>query len=167
MAKRGRPSRAELALSDVPVVDVGRRMPPPPPAELTDAQAQVWRDAVSSMPANWLTRGSYPILIEYCRHVCRARLLEAEVAHFDREWIAAPGGIERLDRLLAMAEREGRAALQCARALRLTPQSRMEPKTAGRAVARCRRTRRRGPARRSRELRREEFFSTRPENVDI
>lgn len=134
MAKRGRLSRAELAISDVPVVDVSRRMPAPPPAELTDAQAQVWRDAVSSMPGDWLTRGAYEILIEYCRHVCRARLIEAEVAHFDREWVAADGGLERLNQLLAMAERETKALTACARALRLTPQSRMEPRTAARAV---------------------------------
>jgi hypothetical protein len=37
-----------------------------------------------------------------------------------------------LDKLLAMAERETRAATACARALRLTPQSIMHPRTAGR-----------------------------------
>ena len=115
MKKPGRPSRAELAISDVPIVDVSRRMPAPPPAELTDAQAQVWRDAVSSMPGDWLQRGAYGVLVEYTRHVCRARLLEGEIARFDQEWLDAPGGLERLDRLLAMAEREGRAALAAAR----------------------------------------------------
>ena len=111
MAKRGRKSAAELALTDIPVVDVSRRMPPSPPSELTEAQAQVWRD------------------------VCRSRLLEVQIAHFEQEWIAATGGLERLDRLLAMAEREGKAAIACARALRLTPQAQMHPKVAGRRLA--------------------------------
>src|SRR5262245_21416657 len=107
-------------------------MPAPPPPELTDAQAAVWRDAVSSMPGNWLQRGAYGILIEYTRHVCRARLLEGQVARFEEEWLKEDGGLERFDKLLAMAEREGKAALACARALRLTPQAQMHPRTAGR-----------------------------------
>jgi hypothetical protein len=130
--KRGRKSRNELELADTLLVDVIRRMPAPPPPELTDAQAQVWRDAVSSMPGNWLQRGAYGILIEYTRHVCRGRLLEGQVARFEEEWLKEDGGLERFDKLLAMAEREGKAALACARALRLTPQAQMHPRTAGR-----------------------------------
>ncbi len=135
MAKRGRKSAADLALIDMPVVDVSRRMPPSPPSELTEAQAQVWRDAVSCMPGDWLRRGAHAVLIEYCRHVCRSRLLEVQIAHFQQEWIAADGGLERLDRLLAMAERESKAAIACARALRRTPQAQMHPRVAGRRLA--------------------------------
>ena len=133
MAKRGRKSAAELALTDTVIVDVSRRMPAAPPSELTDAQAQVWRDVASVTP--WLARGAHGILIEYCRHICRARLLEVQIAHFQQEWIAADGGLERLDRLLAMAERESKAAIACARALRLTPQAQMHPRSAGRRLA--------------------------------
>ena len=137
MAKPGRPSRAQLALTGVTVVDGSRRMPAPPPAELSDPQAAVWRDAVSSMPGDWLQRGSYPILVEYCRRVCRSRLLEGEISRFDQEWVnSAPGGLERLDKLLAAADRESRAVTALARSLRLTPQSRLEPRTAARAVGR-------------------------------
>ena len=82
MRQRGRKSGAGLAV----VVDVGRQMPAKPPAELTDAQAAVWRDVVGSMRSDWLVRGAFPVLIQYCRHVCRARLLEAQIAHFETEW---------------------------------------------------------------------------------
>ena len=116
------------------VVDVGRKMPAKPPPELTDAQAQVWRDVVSSMSADWLIRGAFPVLIEYTRHVCRARLLEAQIAHFETEWAGIPGGMERLDKLLAMADRETKAAVSCARSLRLTPQSQMDRRAADRRV---------------------------------
>ena len=132
--KRGRQSRAEYELTDVVVVDVADPMPPPPPPELSDAQSAVWRDAVASMPGAWLQRGAHAILIEYTRHVCRARLLEQEIAHFEQAWIAAPGGLERLDRLLAAGDRETKAAIACARALRLTPQAQMHPRTAGRLI---------------------------------
>ena len=54
-----------------------------------------------------MQRGAYGILIEYTRHVCRARLLEGQVARLKED-----GGLERFDKLLAMAEREGKAALR-------------------------------------------------------
>ena len=127
--KRGRKSTAEITSV---VIDASRRPPARPPAELTDAQAAVWRDAAGCMPGGWLARGAYPILIEYCRHVCRARLMEARIAEFEPEWTKVEGGLERLDKLLAIAERETRAVAACARALRLTPQAQMHPRTAGR-----------------------------------
>src|SRR5262245_57559759 len=80
-------------------------MPAPPPPELTDAQAAVWRDAVSSMPGNWLQRGAYGILIEYTRHVCRARLLEGQVAR-------GMAQERRRSRTLRQASRHGRAGGQ-------------------------------------------------------
>ena len=44
------------------------------------------------------------------------------------------GGLERFDRLLAMADRETKAVVATARALRLTPQAIVHPRTAGRRV---------------------------------
>jgi hypothetical protein len=129
--KRGKKSMAELTTL---TVDVRRQMPPRPPTELTDAQAAVWRDVVGSLPGNWLTRSAYPVLIEFCRHVCRARLLEQQIAQFEIEWTGVEGGLERLDRMMAMAARETATMNACARALRLNPQQRTDPKTAGRQI---------------------------------
>ena len=128
--KRGRKTTGDLQV----LVGGGTRMPPPPPAELTDAQAAVWRDVVSSLPGDWLDRGCHPILVEYCRHTCRARLLERQIRQFEVEWVGVEGGLERLEKLLAMSERELRGVLACARALRLTPQAKMHPRTAGRRL---------------------------------
>ena len=111
---------------------VPERSPARPPSELTDAQADVWRDVTSSMRPDWLIRGAYRILIEYCRHVCRARLLEAQIAHFEAEWTGIPGGVERLDKLLAMADRETKAVVSCARALRLTAHAQLDRRAADR-----------------------------------
>jgi len=127
--KRGRKSAAELVL-----VPTAEQRIAPAPAELSDAQAQVWRDVVASMPENWLHRAAYPILIAYCRHVGRARLLESLVGQFQPEWARVEGGVERLNKLLAAAERETKAVVACARALRLTPQSTIQPRTAGRLL---------------------------------
>jgi hypothetical protein len=110
-------------------------MPAQAPSELTDGQADVWRRVVGSMPGDFMTKAAHPILIEYCRHVCRARLLEQQIAAFEVEWTRVDGGLERLDRMLSMAERETRAITACARALRLTPQSQIYAAKAGRRIA--------------------------------
>jgi hypothetical protein len=89
MRQRGRRSSAETSTL---IVDTSRQTPPAPPSELTDAQAQVWRDVVGSLPGNWLTRAAHPILIAYCRHACRSRLLEIQIAQFELEWTRAEGG---------------------------------------------------------------------------
>jgi len=133
-AGRGEAGMAEAGRLVATMPAVPERSPARPPSELTDAQADVWRDVTSSMRPDWLIRGAYRILIEYCRHVCRARLLEAQIAHFETEWMGVEGGLERFDKMLSMAERESRAALACARSLRLTPQAQMHPLAAGRRV---------------------------------
>lgn len=127
MKQRGRKSDAALASFNKPESSV---MQPPP--ELSDAQAQVWRDVIASLPPDWIHRGNGPILVAYCRHVCRARLLEAQIEQFEVEWTKVKGGLERLKKLLEMAGTETRSALSCARALRLTPSTLMRPETAAR-----------------------------------
>ena len=128
--KRGRPSSGDLT------VIVSRPMPPPPapPPELTDAQATVWRDAVGGLPADWLERGAYPLLVEYTRRVCRLRLLEMQIRQFEQDWIRIDGGLERFDALLSMADRECKSIISLARSLRLTPQSVIRPVAAGRKL---------------------------------
>jgi hypothetical protein len=131
MGTRGPKSAAELSVASVEP----RRASTDPPSELSDAQAAVWRDAIRSMRGERLTRGAYPILIEYCRHVCRSRMLEGLISGFRLEVLKRDETgtvLPQLDKLLAMAERETRAATACARALRLTPQSIMHARTAGR-----------------------------------
>jgi DNA-binding HxlR family transcriptional regulator len=96
MGRRGPPSGAEQTL----VVHIGKPPPPEPPAELSEAQAAIWRETLTSIPADWIERGGLPVLAEYCRRVVRSRLLESEISRFQPEWLRADGGVERLDRLL-------------------------------------------------------------------
>ena len=130
MAKRGRVSAAELSV----IVDLSKRPPPPPPSELSPTQAETWRDTMGSVPADYISKAAFPVLIELCRHVDRGRMLEGLIADFRAEWVAADGGVEQLDKLLQAAEREGRAIVACSRSLRLTPQS-VHPTTAARRLA--------------------------------
>lgn len=130
----GRASAAATEAAELnTALGLWQKMPAKAPAELTDAQAAVWRDVVGAMPGGFMTPAAKPLLIEYCRHVCRARLLEAAVAGFDISWAKVEGGLERFEKILAMADRETKAIINLARQLRISPHSLIDPKTAGRA----------------------------------
>src|SRR3954470_8039061 len=117
MRQRGRKSSAEMSIQ--PGLSVIETRRSPPPRELTEAEATVWRETVGCVPAGWFTRATFPLLKAYCRHTARAEMLAELVNSFRPEWIAEEGGMQRLDKLLAMAERESRALTACARSMRL------------------------------------------------
>ena len=126
MAQRGRRSGASLAI--VTPLDTRR---PAPPADLTEAQAAMWRDTVSSVPHDWFGRECFPILAGYCRHVVRARRLDEEI----EKRTASVDDPTLIEKLYAMAEREARTVLVHARALRITTQAKFDSRTAGRKAA--------------------------------
>ena len=126
MAQRGRKSAASLA-----VIRQITDHRPPPPDELTEAQAVEWRRIVGRMPGDWFPAETHPLLVGLCRHIVMARELAGMLDGFRAEWCAEDGGLERLDRLAKMQDREHRAMSSLATKLRLTNQSRY---TAGRAV---------------------------------
>ncbi len=77
MGSRGRKSAAELGV----IQGIPER--PKPPDELTSAQAEEWRAVVARMPVNWFPREIWPLLTQYCRHICNARHIARliEAAH--------------------------------------------------------------------------------------
>jgi hypothetical protein len=128
MGVRGRKSGASLSVSVTNLP--GQR--PEPPKELTAEQADEWRAVVARMPADWFTRETYPLLVQFCRHVCRSREVEAVLAGFDMR-----SDVEGFDRLTKIAEREGRAVSSLATRMRLTQHSRYSDKGAHGAAARA------------------------------
>ena len=126
--KRGRKSAAQLATA----AQIGPRVGCPPPADLTADQQIEWRAIVAALPAGWFTRESWPVLSAYCRHVDRSRRVAAVLDHVDLCTMLTDGGLDDYRKLAAEAREESRAALACARSLRLTQQSRSDPKTAAR-----------------------------------
>lgn len=132
MAQRGRKSAASLAMAQIaPSESVGRLAAP---IHLTDAEREIWLTTVNDQPASAFTPTHIPLLEQYCRHVTQARILAEEILNFDRAWLADDDGLKRYDRLLAMQEREGRAASSLATRLRITRQAVVDPKTGGRAL---------------------------------
>ena len=128
MRKRGRKSAAELSILPVAV----DRYRPEPPGYLREREVQIWRNIVSSVPGGWFNRSNEPLLVAYCRHVATsdrlAKLVDKIVPSQELDVL------KRWDKLLGMRERESKAALSLARAMRLTQQAQMHPRTAGRAM---------------------------------
>lgn len=134
MAQRGRKSAASLAVAQVASISSDSRLQAP--LHITDAERAVWLEVVNDQPASAFTITHGPLLEQYCRHIVQARILADEIMNFDRAWLADDDGLKRYDRLLAMQEREGRAASSLATRLRITRQATDHPTTAGRAQAR-------------------------------
>lgn len=134
MAQRGRKSAASLAVTaQVASVTVHARLMPS--AHLSDAEQLVWARLAADQPADAFTETHRPLLELYCQHAVQAQILTAEIESFDREWLRDDDGLKRYDRLLAMRERESRAASSLATRLRITRQAVVHPSTAGRAAA--------------------------------
>jgi hypothetical protein len=93
------------------------------PAHISEAERAIWLEVVNDQPADAFTPTHSPLLELYCRHIVQARILADELALFERSWLADDEGLKRYDRLLAMAEREGRAASSLATRLRITRQA--------------------------------------------
>jgi hypothetical protein len=90
---------------------------------LSDAEQSVWLQVVNDQPSDAFTDTHAPLLEMYCRHIVQARIIADEILNFDRAWLADGDGLLRYDKLLAMQEREGRAASSLATRLRITRQS--------------------------------------------
>jgi len=131
MGTRGRKSAESLAV--VTVLDPGK---PPPPDEMPEAEAVVWRAVVATEDrAHFRTRALQLLLTDFCRHVVTAERLTALADAFEDEWLKADGGLERLERILKMRDREARGAADKATKLRLTNQARYTPHAAAAAAS--------------------------------
>ena len=75
MGTRGRKSSASLTVATPPsqIQTIER---PAPPDDLTDEQAAEWRAVVERMPADWFPRETWPLLVQYCRHVVAAKRVQ-------------------------------------------------------------------------------------------
>jgi len=128
MGIRGRKSAESLAIV---TFAAGK-----PPDGMPEAEAVVWRAVVSTEDRqHFRTRSLQLLLTDFCRHVVMAERLSALADAFEDEWLKADGGLERLERILKMRDREARGAADKATKLRLTNQARYTPHGAASAAA--------------------------------
>ena len=107
---------------------------PSAPPTLTEAQQEVWRRIVGRMPQDWFPPETWPLLVAMCRHVVLADRVAALIDESRPEWIAVDGGLERLDQLARMQDREHKALSTLATRMRLSQQSRYHQRTAATAA---------------------------------
>jgi hypothetical protein len=129
MSKTGRKSAAEIS-----VVKVEFNQKAEPPSEMTESQAQIWRDVVASEPTDYFcTAALRAILLDYCQHRDSAADVSAIISTSEPKWMKSDDGLRRYHTLLRMRDLETRAALSCATKLRLTNQARYTPQAASTA----------------------------------
>jgi len=76
---RGRVSAAALTVvGGVGGVRLSKKLAPPD--ELNAAEAKEWTSIVDRMPADWFGRETVPMLVQYVRHITRARKLNATIS---------------------------------------------------------------------------------------
>ncbi len=130
MGARGRKSSKELSTISAGGLEIHRR--PDPPDKMGEDAVAIWRAVVNSLPADWFSPGTLPLLEAFCgltvsqRNTIRAlQRIEREANDFRRdEW-------ERT--LKQLGEVSGRIATLATR-MRLTPQSRYGARSADTAA---------------------------------
>lgn len=107
---------------------------PRPPAELTDAQREVWERTVANEAATFFsTAALQQLLKEYCRHVVSAAKLAKMIETVELASAFDEESIKAYDKLLVMRDRETKALGDKATKLRLTNQARYTPQAAATA----------------------------------
>jgi P27 family predicted phage terminase small subunit len=99
-----------------------------PPESVSEAAAVVWREVVATKPAEWFQADTAPVLEAYCNTIVEYRRVAEALA------ATGPSDLSTYRPLVDMAEKLGRAITSMATKMRLTPQSRYTPISAGTAA---------------------------------
>lgn len=127
MKQRGRNSTNETL---TPVVSDILDSRPPPPAELTKAQAEIWQSVVKAKPANWFKSDTHELLANYCRHAVEARRMSEMIDAFETEWLKRDDGLARYKELIRIRDAETKAMINHGRAMRINQHTLLKAETA-------------------------------------
>lgn len=105
-----------------PAASQGASKRPAPPAHLSKVEADIWRNVVNRLPADWFPQETHEMLAQYCRHASAARKFGAMRRDYEQR-SQADFDRDEYEWLLRMHDREGRAMAQLATKMRLTQQS--------------------------------------------
>jgi hypothetical protein len=125
-----KPGRESLASLEIPSV-VGLPERPEPLSHLTAEEAEEWRNIVATKPADWFMRDAQPVLAAYCQAIVMHRELMG--IWRARQALDAPEKLLGLKDLVSMVNKTANLVAQLATKLRLTPQSRYNPRSASTA----------------------------------
>jgi hypothetical protein len=118
MGTRGRKSAAASEVVSTHPIQATQR--PDAPYELTDEEAQEWWAIVDSLPADWFTRETYPLLAQYCKHVIASRRVSQIIRKLESEDSLS---IKEYAEALKMQRHESAAIATLATKMRIAQQS--------------------------------------------
>jgi hypothetical protein len=101
-----------------------------PPANLTPAEAEIWREIVGRWPADKFGPDNKPLLAQLCRHTHYANTIAAQIGPLmsnEGGLAADPAMLRALPALLRAFNGQSDKINLLARSLRLTPQSQELP----------------------------------------
>jgi hypothetical protein len=130
---RGR--KSAVSLSVVPTSLPGER--PPPPAELDEIEARLWRTIVDALPPTWLDAAAQTILVRAVAQAAICEDLECQL----RKFRAARLDDDEVAVLAAHRASAAKAHAHLLGVLRATPRARMVPKSASRQMVQVPRVR--------------------------
>jgi hypothetical protein len=131
MQKRGRKSAASVETN---VIEGAFGQRAQPPAEMTAAEAEIWREIVASEAIEFFNTAALRALLkDYCRHRAAADKITEVINLFQTDWLKNAEGSKRYATLLKMRDTEARGAADKATKLRLTNQARYTPQAASTA----------------------------------
>ena len=128
------PRKSAAALATVTPVTDSR---PAPPDSLTEAEVEAWWAIVRRLPQDWFPKETHGLLAALLKHQTTHRVLCGLIEDFNMAMLQGTDiGMAPYNQLLGMRARETKAMADLATKLRLTPQSRYQPRTAARATER-------------------------------
>jgi hypothetical protein len=131
----GMQQRGRKKIADAVVIEGMFGVRAEPPADMPPRQAEIWRETVSTEPVDFFTSAATKaILSDYCGHRESIENIDAIIRKFKAEWLVNADGIKRYRELLRLRDSETRVAVYLATTLRLTNQSRFQPKHAATAA---------------------------------
>jgi len=103
-----------------------------PPETLSEAEGEVWKSVIATKPRDWFSDDNLPLLADYCRHIIRQNKI-SDMINSHSVYASDPDSLKVYDKLIRLSDVESKAIMQLATKMRLTQQSRYDPKTANTA----------------------------------
>ena len=97
-------------------------------------EKKLWKAIVADSPSGWFTVAQEPLLAGFCCHASAAQFI-SKLIEKERpaDLLGYRDNLRRYSRLLGMRVRESAAMSALATKMRLTQQSQIQPRSAGRA----------------------------------
>ncbi len=101
---------------------------PAAPRGLSRRQRTLWRDITRAKPPDWWDAATLPLLAALVAHVETLEAVQGQIGALGE--LSDPRALARLEQLARLRDREAKALASLSTKLRLTPQSRYEPRAA-------------------------------------